>query len=119
MAWKCEIHGVYSGFGPSNTKNATKHEKEDSFEQNGVQNAIRSIKTEVWRTHVAKTREKVHILDEKRFKCEKSIKHSENVIHFSSVYNAQQVRVCLCACQIVLTKCFQHNLALEHIINLI
>ena len=70
MAWKCETPGVYSGFGPSKTKKVPKHAKESSFSAKCVQNAIRSIKTEVWRTHVAKTREKVHILDEKRFKCE-------------------------------------------------
>ena len=46
----------YSVFRMSKIGNVPKHEKEKSFARNWLQSAIRSIKTEVWRTRVRHTR---------------------------------------------------------------
>ena len=46
----------YSVFRMSKIGNVPKHGKEESFARNWSQDAIRSIKTEVWRTRVRQTR---------------------------------------------------------------
>ena len=62
----------YSVFRMSKIGNVPKHGKEESFARNWSQDAIRSIKTEVWRTHVRQTATRSQKKTSKGFKCERA-----------------------------------------------